>query len=83
MNNKTIKKEFPLNEGLIYLNHAGVSPWPIRTANAVKNFADENMVQGSQDYLKWLEVETSLRQKVQQIINAPEINDIALPYNTH
>ncbi|MBL7032054.1 MAG: aminotransferase class V-fold PLP-dependent enzyme [Nitrospira sp.] len=75
-------EEFPLQDGLIYLNHAGVSPWPIRTTRAVKDFAQENMVQGSQNYLKWIEVETSLHQKAQQLISAPTINDIALLKNT-
>ena len=34
-------KEFPLDEGLIYLNHAAVAPWPARTGDAVRQFADE------------------------------------------
>ena len=75
-------EEFPLQDGLVYLNHAGVSPWPVRTTRAVKDFAEENMLQGSQNYLKWIEVETSLRQKAQRLINAPAVNDIALLKNT-
>ncbi|MCC6346893.1 MAG: aminotransferase, partial [Nitrospirales bacterium] len=42
---------FRLREGLLYLNHAGVSPWPERTARAVQRFAEENMLQGSGGYL--------------------------------
>lgn len=82
MNYKTINEEFPIKEGLIYLNHAGVSPWPIRATRAVQDFAEENMTQGSLNYLKWIEVETSLRQKAQRLINAPSISDIALLKNT-
>ena len=82
MDHNPSNEEFPLQDGLIYLNHAGVSPWPIRTTRAVKDFAEENMVQGSQNYLKWIEVETSLRHKAECLINAPSINDIALLKNT-
>ena len=33
-------RDFRLDPGLIYLNHAAVSPWPRRTAEAVKAFAE-------------------------------------------
>jgi len=82
MDHNLTNKEFPLQDGLIYLNHAGVSPWPVRTTRAVQDFAEENMVQGSLNYLKWIEVETSLRQKAQKLINAPSLSDIALLKNT-
>ena len=82
MDHNRTSEEFPLQDGLIYLNHAGVSPWPMRTTEAVKDFARENMVQGSQNYLKWIEVETSLRHKAECLMNAPSINDIALLKNT-
>lgn len=36
-----IHGEFPLEEGLCYLNHAAVAPWPKRTADAVIKFAAE------------------------------------------
>ena len=77
-----ISKEFPLNDEIIYLNHAAVSPWPLRTANAVKAFAEENTNYGAQNYLTWLETETKLRGQLQRLINAPSIDDIALLKNT-
>ena len=52
--------EFPLKEGIYYLNHAAVSPWPRRTSVAVQRFAEENMLQGSLDYRHWLEIEHAL-----------------------
>jgi selenocysteine lyase/cysteine desulfurase len=82
MNHKLPHEEFLLREDLIYLNHAGVSPWPMRTSRAVQKFAEENMLQGSLDYLKWIEAETSLRQKAKKLINAASIDDIALLKNT-
>ncbi|MFO0754352.1 MAG: aminotransferase class V-fold PLP-dependent enzyme [Thermodesulfovibrionales bacterium] len=74
--------EFSLREGLLYLNHAGVSPWPERTVRTVQRFAEENMLQGSGGYLRWLETEASLRRKAQELLNAPSADDIALLKNT-
>jgi selenocysteine lyase/cysteine desulfurase len=74
--------EFPLDDNLIYLNHAAVSPWPKRTVRAVSQFAEQNTTHGSQFYLKWLERERTLRQQLQTLLNAPSVNDIALVKNT-
>jgi len=79
---KHISNEFNLRNDIIYLNHAGVSPWPLRTVKAVRKFTDENMVQGSLQYPEWLEVETGLRKQAQKLINAPSPLDIALLKNT-
>jgi cysteine desulfurase/selenocysteine lyase len=75
-------QEFPLSEDISYLNHAAVAPWPWRTVEAVRRFAEENAHQGSKSYLQWLEVESCLRQQLQQLINAPASDDIALLKNT-
>lgn len=73
-----IRSEFPIDADIHYLNHAGVSPWPVRTANAVKRFADENVNSGASGYLDWLELETRLRSQIKELINAPSANDISL-----
>ena len=77
-----IDNEFDLEKDLIYLNHAAVSPWPKRTRDAVASFADENYHQGSLHYPRWLHTEAGLRDKIQQLINAPDIGDIAIVKNT-
>jgi selenocysteine lyase/cysteine desulfurase len=77
-----IQKEFNLRKDLIYLNHAGVSPWPVRTSKAVQQFAEENTLQGSFRYLEWMKTETNLRVQAQKLINAPSKDDIALLKNT-
>ncbi|NOX92441.1 MAG: aminotransferase class V-fold PLP-dependent enzyme [Gammaproteobacteria bacterium] len=77
-----LRQEFPLSGSINYLNHAAVSPWPIRTANAVTNFSRENATQGSKHYLQWIDTETTLRKQLQQLINAKSINEIALLKNT-
>ncbi|MGM0593364.1 MAG: aminotransferase class V-fold PLP-dependent enzyme [Pseudomonadota bacterium] len=74
--------EFELDEDLIYLNHAAVSPWPRRTRDAVQRFAAENAQRGSLGYPRWLETEQRLREQLQQLLNAPSSDDIALVKNT-
>lgn len=75
-------QEFPLDPALCYLNHAAVSPWPLRVANAVKAFAEENLHLGSKHYLQWLRTESELRHLACTLINARGSDDIALLKNT-
>ncbi|MDQ6957605.1 MAG: aminotransferase class V-fold PLP-dependent enzyme [Mariprofundaceae bacterium] len=77
-----IQDEFPLRDGLIYLNHAAVGVWPRRTCEAVKAFAGENMRQGAADYPHWMQIERELRRKLQRLVNAASMDDIALVKNT-
>lgn len=74
--------EFPQDEGLIYLNHAGVAPWPARTARAVSEFAAANRHRGAEDYAQWLERERTLRQRLARFVDAPSTDDISLVPNT-
>jgi len=74
--------EFPLIEGLRYLNHAAVAPWPRRAALAVRAFAEQNMTVGARDYPLWLKTEQSLRERLKRLLNAPSTADIALLKNT-
>ncbi len=80
--NDLIKNEFPQLKNLIYLNHAGVSPWPQRTARAVNAFAEENITTGAKNYSIWVKQETFLRQQLKTLLNAPSMDDIALLKNT-
>ncbi len=73
---------FELSENLIYLNHAAVSPWPKKTADAVIDFAKQNAKFGTKFYLDWLQKQTKLRHQIQSLINAPSSDDIALVKNT-
>lgn len=76
--NNIIRDEFPQEEGLIYLNHAGVAPWPARTRDAVADFARENVTYGASRYHLFNEQENRLRRQLKELINAPSHNDIAL-----
>ncbi|WP_133719031.1 aminotransferase class V-fold PLP-dependent enzyme [Methylocaldum gracile] len=74
--------EFPLSPDLIYLNHAAVAPWPLRTALAVSQFAEENARYGASRYLEWVKQEDLLREQLRDLLNAPSTDDIALVKNT-
>jgi cysteine desulfurase/selenocysteine lyase len=82
MMEELIRSEFPLDDKLIYLNHAAVAPWPRRTADAVKQFAEENIRFGASHYPEWVEKEAHLREQIKRLINAPSSDDIALLKNT-
>ena len=77
-----IMSEFPQAQKIIYLNHAGVAPWPKRTADAVKQFANENCIYGAAHYPEWMVKEQQLREHLKILINAPSADDIALMKNT-
>lgn len=74
--------EFSLDPNIIYLNHAAVAPWPRRSAEAVKRFAEENATLGARHYRQWLRVERELREQLRTLLNAPDADDIALLKNT-
>lgn len=74
-------REFHLDEDLIYLNHAAVAPWPVRTMRAVESFARENTHRGATHYPQWLLKEQQLRERLARLINAPP-SDVSLLKNT-
>lgn len=78
----SLEQEFPQDPSVIYLNHAAVAPWPQRTANAVNEFAAENLHRGAADYPAWLKTEQSLRNRLAKMIQAPATRNIALQKNT-
>ncbi len=74
--------EFPLDPNICYLNHAAVSPWPLRTHDRVAEFAKANLHHGAEFYPQWLEVENNLREQCKTLLNAGSTDDIALVKNT-
>ncbi|MGK9064414.1 aminotransferase class V-fold PLP-dependent enzyme [Stutzerimonas chloritidismutans] len=78
----SVNDEFPQADGLCYLNHAAVAPWPRRASEAVAAFARENVTIGARDYPRWLKIESSLRARLARLLNTPAIADIALVKNT-
>jgi selenocysteine lyase/cysteine desulfurase len=82
LNDNIIRNEFPQAQGLKYLNHAAVAPWPKRTKDAVIAFAHENITYGASRYQLFNEKEDHLRRQIKALINAPSVDDIALLKNT-
>lgn len=74
--------EFDQTNGLRYLNHAAVAPWPRRAADAVSAFARENVALGASDYPEWLKIEHRLRERLVRLLNARAGSDLALVKNT-
>lgn len=77
-----ITMEFQLDPGLLYMNHAAVSPWPKRTVAAIKQFAEENRYIGARDYPQWMIKEQQLRERLQRLIHARSTDEIALLKST-
>jgi len=77
-----IEREFSLSDDICYLNHAAVSPWPKRTVDAIRCFAEENGSNGSRYYDRWLKTEQQLRQQLQRLIGASGSDEIALLKST-
>lgn len=77
-----LASDFALDDSIYYLNHAAVSPWPIKTGEAIKAFCHENIHYGAAHYPKWMAIEEQLKQNIADLINAPSSDDIALVKNT-
>ena len=77
-----IRREFPVIDSLIHLNHAAVGPWPTRTSNAVVQFAQENNRIGSTRFGQWLKNEQDVRDLSASLVGAGSADDIALVKNT-
>jgi len=77
-----LDEQFPLDPGVLHLNHAGVGPWPRVAAAAVSRFTQENLHLGSRHYLRWLAIETQLRERLARLIHAESGDEIALLKNT-
>ncbi|MEA1888872.1 MAG: aminotransferase class V-fold PLP-dependent enzyme [Pseudomonadota bacterium] len=79
---KLLTDEFPVRKNLIYLNHAAVSPLPMRTGEAVKTFVDEYVQLGTKNYLSWAKHAEQLHTDLADFINASSADEIALLKNT-
>ncbi len=78
----SLEHEFPARDDQIFLNHAGLAPWPRRAADAVAAFARENFDSGPAHYERWAATETALREQGRALLGAASADDIALLKNT-
>ncbi|MCP5325663.1 MAG: aminotransferase class V-fold PLP-dependent enzyme [Oceanospirillaceae bacterium] len=74
--------EFPQKDGLVYLNHAAVAPWPQRSYAAIEAFSRENVTFGATHYPQWMKTEQQLRERLKTLLNASSSDEIALQKNT-
>jgi cysteine desulfurase/selenocysteine lyase len=77
-----IRKQFPILDHGLYLNHAAIAPWPRCTSEAVQEFSSENAFTGPGGYRDWIVRENLLRQNLAKLTGASSKNDIALLKNT-
>jgi selenocysteine lyase/cysteine desulfurase len=75
------RDQFPVAENLIYLNHAAVAPLCRRSAEAMKQLADDVMLHGSLHYDQWLDAYRGARVAGARLIGA-EPDEIAIVKNT-
>ena len=74
--------QFQNEHHCVYLNHAAVGPWPQKTADAIQNFAQENLQNGARFYPRWLEKEYRLREQFARLIGHDNPMDMALLKST-
>jgi len=75
------RDEFPVTRNLIYLNHAAVAPLARRTADAMKQLADDVCDFGSLHYSSWVDAYQAVRCAAAKLIHA-DPSEIALVKNT-
>lgn len=75
------RKEFPVCETLVYLNHAGVAPTSLRVRDAVSGWFDRFVTRGILDEERWEENAEACRARFARLIGA-SAEEIAFVRNT-
>lgn len=84
MSNKSLelyRKEFPITEKYICLDHSGVAPVSIRVKKAVEKFLTESVEGGAFHYMNWLQRVVEIRRNCARLVNS-EPHEIAFVKNT-
>jgi cysteine desulfurase/selenocysteine lyase len=84
MDDRTIekyRKEFPVVEKYIYLDHAGVAPVSVRVKNAIETFLRESSDAGAFCYPAWAKKTAEIRAKCARLIGA-DSSEIAFVKST-
>jgi selenocysteine lyase/cysteine desulfurase len=75
------RAQFPVTEGFIYMNHAGIAPLSLPAAEAMHRLAEDALRHGNVYKQHWLETYDGLRRNAARLVNgSPE--EIALVKNT-
>jgi len=75
------RREFPVTDSYIYLDHAGVAPVPLRAGEAVAEFLKEASSMGFAGYSGWMEKVERVRGLSARLVGA-ESDEIAFVKNT-
>jgi selenocysteine lyase/cysteine desulfurase len=75
------RREFPVTDSYIYLDHAGVAPVPLRVGEAVAEFLNEASSMGFAGYSRWMERVERVRGLSARLVGA-ESDEIAFVKNT-
>jgi selenocysteine lyase/cysteine desulfurase len=73
--------QFPLTAEVAYLNHAGISPLPRRTAEAMSDAVRRLMMEPS-NFAHFIELDTALHRELAALINAASPDEIAAIQST-
>jgi selenocysteine lyase/cysteine desulfurase len=78
---ETFRALFPITERAIYLNHAAVSPPPLKTIEAIQSQLRDVSENGSVNFRRWITVKDRARQLLAEMLGAsPE--QVAFTRNT-
>jgi selenocysteine lyase/cysteine desulfurase len=78
---ESYRQEFPVTKKCVYLDHAGVSPLPLRVKDAIERFLCESAEGGAFHYPKWAQQIVDIRRACARLINAAS-DEIAFVKNT-
>ena len=78
---ESFRREFPVTEKYIYLDHAGVAPMSLRVKAAVDRFLEESAHGGAFHYPKWAQQVVEIRRSCARLINAG-LDEIAFVKST-
>jgi len=78
---ESYRREFPVTENHIYLDHAGVAPVSLRVQKAVETFLSESVEGGAFHYPKWAQQVVDIRRSCAKLINV-ESEEIAFVKST-
>ena len=81
MDLKKIRKEFPVTEHRLFMDHARVAPLPRPVQAAISAFAEDACEQGTAHYPEWIKEVERVRARFAKLINA-EPDEVAFVKNT-
>ena len=76
------RKEFPVTQRYIYLDHAGVAPVSLRVRRAVEEFIKGASEDGEASYKIWMDKIKGIRERAAALIGAGSPEEIAFVKNT-